>query len=515
MKGVAYQQGTGAAGTTSEQTTKYVDPLADDKACERDVPLLQELGTNIVRAYAIDPTADHDACMKRLDEAGIYVIADLSEPALSINRDSPQWNTELQKRYNAVVDALGKYSNTVGFFAGNEVSNNKSNTDASAFVKAAVRDTKAYIQGRMKKDKNARWMGVGYAANDDVDIRKDIADYFNCDKPEDAIDFWGYNIYSWCGKSNMKASGYSQQAQFFEGYSVPIFFAEYGCNLPNGGSGRIFDETTALYEDEMTKVFSGGIVYMYFQEENDYGKPPVVSRRHLLTSLGLVKVNGDKAVKQKDFAALQKKATAAMPKGVDRDSYNPTNKPQQCPDAKSSSWKANSALPPTPDQSLCDCMAKSRSCVKTKNLSVKEYGSIFGFICGEAPEICSGIRANATTGIYGAYSMCPDGDKLDYVLDAYYVKMNKNPSACDFKGKADTQSGSAPSSCSDKLAKASDINRQVATATAPVGGGGATATSDSFAVPGAPMARLVSVGDFAMGLYMAVALVVGAAMVAL
>lgn len=268
MKGVAYQQDTGAAGATSEQTSKYIDPLADADNCKRDIPFLKELGTNTIRTYAINPESDHSACMKMLQEAGIYVVSDLGEPSLSINRDNPQWSTELYTRYTKVVDELGQYSNVIGFFAGNEVSNNKSNTDASAFVKAAVRDTKAYI----KNKKNSRWMGVGYAANDDAEIRKDIADYFNCGKEEDAIDFWGYNIYSWCGKSDMKKSGYSTQAKFFEEYSVPVFFAEYGCNVPGGASERIFEETAALYEDEMTKVFSGGIVYMYFQEDNDYGE---------------------------------------------------------------------------------------------------------------------------------------------------------------------------------------------------------------------------------------------------
>jgi hypothetical protein len=53
---------------------------------------------------------------------------------------------------------------------------------------------------------------------------------------------------------------------------VPVFFAEYGCkDVPGGGDGRKWQETTALYSDEMTSVFSGGIVYMYFEEENDYG----------------------------------------------------------------------------------------------------------------------------------------------------------------------------------------------------------------------------------------------------
>jgi hypothetical protein len=205
--------------------------------------------------------------MAALDAAGIYVISDLSEPSLSINRDTPQWNTELYERYTAVVKEMSQYSNVIGFFAGNEVTNNKTNTPASAYVKAAVRDTKAYIKNNVN-----RWMGVGYAANDDANIRSEISHYFNCGNQSQAIDFWGYNIYEWCGASSFTGSGYSAQVDFFKNYSVPVFFAEYGCNIPNGAAGRIWEETTALYSDQMTGVISGGIVYMYFEEANDYGK---------------------------------------------------------------------------------------------------------------------------------------------------------------------------------------------------------------------------------------------------
>lgn len=58
---------------------------------------------------------------------------------------------------SAVIDSLAGYSNVMGFFAGNEVSNMVNNTAASAFVKAAVRDTKGYI-----KKKDYRTIPVGW-----------------------------------------------------------------------------------------------------------------------------------------------------------------------------------------------------------------------------------------------------------------------------------------------------------------------------------------------------------------
>ena len=249
---------------TTEANNQYTDPLANGANCQRDVPLMQELGTNVIRTYAIDPTQDHSECMNLLQNAGIYLISDLSAPGDSINRDTPQWDDTLYQRYTSVIDSLANYTNVLGFFAGNEVSNNASNTDASAFVKAAVRDMKAYI-----KQKNYRTIGVGYATNDDADIRVNLADYFDCGDSSDAIDFWGYNIYSWCGNSSYTESGYNVRTQEFETYNVPAFFAEYGCNtvLP-----RDFTEVQALYGPQMTPVWSGGIVYEWFQEVNDYGE---------------------------------------------------------------------------------------------------------------------------------------------------------------------------------------------------------------------------------------------------
>jgi hypothetical protein len=228
-----------------------------------DIPLLKELNTNTIRVYAVDPTKDHSQCMQLLQDNGIYVVADLSQPGLSINRDSPAWNDQLYTRYTSVIDMFAPYSNVIGFFAGNEVSNNKTNTNASAFVKAAVRDMKTYI-----KTKNYRQMYVGYATNDDATIRENLADYFNCGNVDEAIDFWGYNIYSWCGDSSFTESGYDQRVAEFKNYSVPSFFAEYGCNTVQP---RKFTEVQSIFGSDMTGVFSGGIVYMYFQEANNYG----------------------------------------------------------------------------------------------------------------------------------------------------------------------------------------------------------------------------------------------------
>ncbi|KAI0977295.1 family 72 glycoside hydrolase [Xylaria arbuscula] len=508
LKGIAYQQeagGTGPGGDTSDSSNKYVDPLATEKTCKRDIPILEKLGVNAIRTYAINPDSDHSACMKLLEDAGIYVVADLGEPALSINRDDPVWNVELFERYKGVIDNLGKYDNVIGFFAGNEVTNNATNTGASAYVKAATRDTKKYIADKMTK--GGRWMGVGYAANDDAEIRANMAQFFNCGDQDEAIDFWGYNIYSWCGKSSFEKSGYDVQVEFFSNYSVPVFFAEYGCNTVGGAEGRLWDDTTALYSDKMTGVFSGGIVYMFHEEENDYG---------------VAKVSGDDVKTLKNYDVLKTKLAAVKPSSTSMSAYEPTNSPAACP-AISDNWKVAKTLPPTPDGDLCDCMFKSLSCAPANNLQAKGYGDIFGYICSQDENACAGIKHDTEAGVYGPYSMCNAKEQLGHVLDAYYNNQNKDSTACDFDGSAEVQSSpKVESSCEASLDKASTAVAVAATATANSSGTGSGSGSGSDsetsgnAAPGTmPSGPIFTIGSMAIGLYVLVAMGTGAAMVAL
>ncbi|PTU23695.1 hypothetical protein P175DRAFT_0468443 [Aspergillus ochraceoroseus IBT 24754] len=454
IRGVAYQQDYSSNGTT-DGSTSYIDPLSDVTTCKRDIPIMQDLNTNTIRVYAVDPTANHDECMSLLADAGIYVIADLSDPTQSIDRNDPRWETSLYTRYTNVIDAFAGYKNTLGFFAGNEVSNTVSTTDASAFVKAAVRDMKAYI-----KAKSYRSMGVGYATNDDSTIRVNMADYFNCGDTEDGIDFWGYNIYSWCGDSSYKVSGYQERTEEFSNYSVPVFFAEYGCNEVQP---RTFTEVKALFGDEMNDVWSGGIVYMYFQESNNYGLVSVIDS----TSVS----------KMTDYTYYSSEINAVSPTGTNKASYTPTNSAlQDCP-AVTSDWLATATpLPPTPNSELCSCMNKAASCVVDSSVSSKDYADLFSVLCGLTS--CAGVKANGTTGVYGAYGMCTPEQQLNFVLNKYYSEQSSASTACDFSGSATiTSAASATGTCSSMIKAAGTAGTGTVTTSASV----STTTSSSGA----------------------------------
>ncbi|KAL4814357.1 Glucanosyltransferase-domain-containing protein [Aspergillus spinulosporus] len=460
IRGVAYQQDY-TANSTSSSDSSYKDPLADETACKRDIPILQDLNTNTIRVYAIDPTKNHTACMNMLADAGIYVIADLSQPSQSIDRNDPRWETALYTRYTNVIDAMAGFSNTLGFFAGNEVSNTVQTTDASAFVKAAVRDMKAYIKAQNYRS----GLGVGYATNDDKSIRVQLADYFNCESEEDSVDFWGYNIYSWCGDSTYTESGYKDRTEEFANYSVPVFFAEYGCNEV---TPRKFTEIEALFGDKMNDVWSGGIVYMYFQEANDYGLVSVVDSTSVSTMA--------------DYKYYSSQINAVSASGTNKASYTPTNTAlQSCPAVTSGSWLAKaSPLPPTPNTDLCSCMDKTNACVVDSSVDSDNYADLFSVVCGLTE--CAGVSANGTTGSYGAYGMCQPKQQLNWALNKYYSEQGSVASACDFDGSATTTATTAATgSCSSMMSQAGTDGTGTVTATATGSGSSATATESSGA----------------------------------
>lgn len=115
IRGVDYQPGG---------SSEALDPIANIATCRRDVAKFRELGINTVRVYTVDNTANHDACMALLAEAGIYLALDVNSPLYSLNREDPagSYNDVYLQSVFATIDAFAGYDNTLLFFSGNEVS---------------------------------------------------------------------------------------------------------------------------------------------------------------------------------------------------------------------------------------------------------------------------------------------------------------------------------------------------------------------------------------------------------
>ncbi|QLL34026.1 hypothetical protein HG536_0F03510 [Torulaspora globosa] len=320
IRGVDYQPG-GSSNLT--------DPLADVETCKRDIPVFQDLGINTIRVYTVDNSLDHAECMQMLQDAGIYLILDVNTPEASISRYDPacSYNADYLQSIFATVDVFAQYDNLLGFFAGNEVINMANNTFTATYVKAVVRDLKKYIRAR-----NYREIPVGYSAADIESNRLLAAEYFNCGNDSDArIDMFGVNDYSWCGQSSFQTSGYSQKMKLYNGYSIPIFLSEFGCNQVSGS--RPFQEIGSIYSTQMSSVFSGGLVYEYSNETNNYG---------------LVQIDSPTEVTKLDDFNNLKNQYSQHPDPTGSGGYSTSNNHSTCPDYQAGVWEANNTLPEMP-----------------------------------------------------------------------------------------------------------------------------------------------------------------------
>ena len=72
-----------------QSATSTSNYLADGAQCQIDAKLIAATGANVIRVYSVDPTLNHDACMQAFEDAGIYVICDMSTPNYFIDNVRP------------------------------------------------------------------------------------------------------------------------------------------------------------------------------------------------------------------------------------------------------------------------------------------------------------------------------------------------------------------------------------------------------------------------------------------
>ena len=63
-----------SAGNNFQEPSSFIDPLALDDGCKRDLPYLQQLGINTIRVYSVNSSLNHDSCMATFSNAGIYTM---------------------------------------------------------------------------------------------------------------------------------------------------------------------------------------------------------------------------------------------------------------------------------------------------------------------------------------------------------------------------------------------------------------------------------------------------------
>ncbi|KAF8167834.1 Glucanosyltransferase-domain-containing protein [Crassisporium funariophilum] len=451
IKGIAYQeQGVVVASDDNAfgEPSTFIDPLALGDACKRDLPFLQQLGVNAIRVYSVNSTLNHDVCMNLFSQAGIYTIIDLALPLNgSIDRLSPSWSTNILNQYINTIDVFSKYDNVLAYNIGNEVVLSDS-TAVAPFVKAAARDTKAYL-----KSKGSSVL-VGYAAiNGASTFREPLANYLTCDpsgsnSEASSIDLYGLNDYSWCGDSNFQAS-YADTTNAFSSYNVVAYFSEFGCIL---SPPRLWTESVAIFSSDMSPVWSGGIAFSYFPATSAQGQ------------FGLVNISQDASTVTTgdDFNRL-KTQYGLVTSFIDSPAQSaaPASSYPSCA-AATTDFVASTTLPPTPNDAACTCLKSTLSCQFTP--ATNNYTLILGqlldvgcSLLGQAGGSCADIGGNGQTGVYGRISDCDPTIKLSFVMSQYYEANNRNVQACSFSGNGTVNPLAPPSVTAANAAASSCI----------------------------------------------------------
>lgn len=226
-----------------------------------------------------------------------------------------------------------------------------------------------------------------------------------------------------------------------------------------------------------------------------------------------------------DFSSLSMQIAKVTPTGVNSASYSPTNSPQACP-TRNSTWEATTNLPPTPNDSICSCMVSNLTCVAKSTLSSDSIETQFNYICDPSQgHYCLGVIANASTGVYGAYSMCNATERLSYAFNQYYLNQTatntKNTNPCDFSGAAQKVSPKIGNGCSSVLSQAGAsgtgaiTNAPSATGRSGSGSGSGSGSSSSSSKGAAGVVGVPAI-DFGMiklAAYVITAMLVGAGFV--
>lgn len=242
--------------------------------------------------------------------------------------------------YSAVMDAFIEYDNLMALYVGNEIIAESGQSLSAPFIKAAVRDMKAY-----RDQKGYRKVPIGYTAADIAELRPMLQDYLTCGgNSSETIDFFGLNAYEWCTPNTYKGSGYPKLQEMAEQFPVPIFFSETGCIT--GPEPRAWEDQDAIFSEPMVDDWSGAMVYEWIYEQNEYG---IVSYGNGVDQDvveddvfdGFTR-KGTPTPRQPDFDNLKSRWAGITPSGTPKSDYDPSGvSTRACPTSTSDGWEVD------------------------------------------------------------------------------------------------------------------------------------------------------------------------------
>ncbi|KAF2109351.1 Glucanosyltransferase-domain-containing protein [Lophiotrema nucula] len=433
VRGIGYQ-----SSNTGDFVNQYQDILADGPTCQRDIPYLKELNTNVVYFFNQDPSRDHSACMNAFADAGIYVITFLEGLERGWYFETITWNVAMLDQFKKVVDNMAQYTNTLGFYLSRSLATPYTG-QYDPLMKAAVRDIKNYI-----RDKNYRQIPVGYfASNANVTSLGYQKDFMACtDDVQTHPDFIGITLVSNQTTDCTNATSIEPLVELFKNTTIPVFVGAYGCNnlqleANAKNDTREWPETAVIYNQKTIEVLSGGIAFEFFQNPRLDG----------WANQGLVVVQGGTVTRTPGFKTLAKAMANTNPNLLNAANYTPSAILPPCP-TKNVFWNAEPVIPATPNDDLCSCMFKTLSCVAsptvlqnmtTYNGTGEAWATNVTATCEgtDTKENCAGITANGTLGYFGAFSGCNEGQIYSWTTNNYFQRHGEG--SCDMDGTAQLQ----------------------------------------------------------------------------
>jgi hypothetical protein len=298
IKGVAYYPRPNEGDLS---ITHSVDFFTDEfkDLWEADIPNFRALGVNTLRIYAVDPSKNHDAFMCALQEVGIYImvelLADCEDCGIGPNEAPSCYPSSLKERGQWIINEFSKYSNTLVFSAGNEVTLYA--TDLLMELNAPcqkkfLRDMRNYVHtcSAIPASILPRKVPIGMATWDYQREREAL--YFNCrTDPDDVLEnpeWYGLNTYQHCDPNAISVQdlvGWIILLENFTSFAlpVPVLISEYGCRERFETIGlfeaqRNWLQVDALYSPAYLEQFAGGVAYEYSAEKavadtSDQGNP--------------------------------------------------------------------------------------------------------------------------------------------------------------------------------------------------------------------------------------------------
>jgi hypothetical protein len=176
-----------------------------------------------------------------------------------------------------------------------------------------------------------------------------------------------------------------------DGYAdltIPAYFSEYGCNSVRP---RTWSEVPTLFSlPASTNVWSGGVAFSYFPNSQNYGIITLSANNQTVTT----------SQEFTNLAAQLRNVTAATTPA--RSAVSNAAAPA-CPSGVTG-FSASTNLPPTPDESVCNCLEdRAFPCVNTQTLPTA-VGELIDYGCSliaqdDTTATCDDIGGNGATGV--------------------------------------------------------------------------------------------------------------------